>query len=200
MPLSSSATTSTPGAFKPRTVVRHNTVPWWAFLWPQGVRLALARGTDHRDLDHAGAVRGPPGLAPAYRGGPGLAYGPWAMALAQRPNVKVREWVLGFGLTPVGEGATVAVTSAPQVIFRPERFFIPAVFGPGIGVVDIKVGNRSQLANPGILPGSIFGENAVGVRLSCDTAQPAQDVTMLVKDLSGLGGTFVGAAVGTAVF
>jgi len=195
-----SAETSTSRQAKPARrptpirVVR--AVPWWLSFWPKSVQ------RQHTGGDHAGDVTGPPGAFPAYRGGQGLSGYGNDVLIADRPIMSDREWALGFGLTVIPEGATIAITSQPQVIFRGERLVIPstiAAFG-GIGVVDIKVGNRSQLLSSQIIPGQVFEEFAVGVRLSLDTAQIAQDVALVIKDLSGVGGTFTAAIVGTAMF
>jgi hypothetical protein len=189
-------------AHRPTQIRVARVVPWWLTFWPANVQRQHTGDIDHAgNLDHTGDVTGPPGAFPAYRGGSGLSgYGNDAQVI-ERPDTSTREWALGF-FAVIGEGATVAVTSQPQVLFRGERLVIPstiAAFG-GLAVVDIKVGNRSQLLSSQPIPAQVFEEFAVGVRLSLDTAQVAQDVTLLMKDLSGVGGTFTGALVGTAMF
>jgi hypothetical protein len=183
-------------AHRPTQVRVARVVPWWLSFWPADVQRQHTGG-----LDHVGDVLGPSAEMPAYGGGPGLTgYGNDAQVI-QRPLTGDREWALGFGLTVVPLGATIPVTSQPQVVFRGERLVIPstiAAFG-GIGVVDIKVGNRSQLLSSQPIPAQVFEEFAVGVRLSLDTAAVAQDVTIVIKDLSGEGGVFTAAIVGTVM-
>ena len=173
---------------RPQATV-HRPLPWWLSFWPPHVQAAHA--------SHVGDLVGPDGQAPAYGGGPGQAYGADAQ-VAQRPITSMRELALGYGFLFIAPGATTPYTERPQVLFRAERLVIPSLFAPALAVVDIKVGNRSQLVNSGQLPAEMFTEVAVGLRLSCDTAQVAQDVTVVLKDTFGAGGSFTFAVIGTA--
>jgi hypothetical protein len=140
-----------------------------------------------------------------------------------------------FGLSGVVEFSTtpspeLAIIGRPQVAFRGERLTIPSVMGaasapggtfaPGTDVtvraadfmiLDVLVGNSSQLASSGGIPGVVFSENAYGVALRVDTAQVAQDVAVRVSYVgplsiaslvSGAGPIVVpfrAAVIGTAV-
>ena len=125
----------------------------------------------------------------------------------------------------------MSITGRPQIPFRGERLTIPSVMGgatatqdtfvPGTDttvrasdfmILDVVVGNRSQLVSSGGVPGLVFSENAYGVALSVDTAQVAQDVVLRVSYagplstaslVSGTGPIVVpfrAAIIGTAVY
>lgn len=90
------------------------------------------------------------------------------------------------------------VVARPQIVFRGERLVIPAGLARFFNIVDIKVGNRSQLANSTAIPATTFVETAIGVRLALDTATVAQDVTLVVENLSRKTRAFRAAIIGTA--
>jgi hypothetical protein len=140
---------------------------------------------------------GPPPAAPAYSGGPGTAYG-GAAQVVERPLTDMREFPLGF-LQVAFPGTTEApVISRPQVVFRGERLVIPTLVAPFFNIIDIKVGNRSQLTNSTALPAQAFIETAVGMRLSMDTAAVAQDVALVVNNFNSFATTFQALIIGTA--
>jgi len=139
----------------------------------------------------------PPGDTPAYYGGPGAAYG-GKPRVVERPLTDIREFPLGFGPVPFPPGTEASVISRPQVVFRGERLVIPSTVAPFFSVIDIKVGNRSQLVNSVALPAQMFIETAVGIRLSMDTAAVAQDVALIVSNDTLMTTTFQAAIIGTA--
>jgi hypothetical protein len=139
-------------------------------------------------------------------GGPGAAYG-GSPYVKERELRDIREFSLGFKQTNILAFGTFNVTSRPQVIFRGERMVIPDSPAGGIGspmitdefdVLDLKVGNRSQLVEATSLPARAFAENAVGVRLALDTASIAQDVVIQVQEQLGASATFKAVIFGTA--
>lgn len=140
---------------------------------------------------------GPAPAMPAYSGGPGTAYGS-AAQVVERPLTDMREFPLGF--LQVGfPGTTEApVISRPQVVFRGERLVIPTGTAAFFNIIDIKVGNRSQLTNSTALPAQAFIETAVGMRLSMDTAAVAQDVAIVVNNFNAFATTFQAMIIGTA--
>ena len=77
-------------------------------------------------------------------------------------------------------GTTAQVTARPQgIAFRPERVIIGNV--PADWVVnDIKVGNESQLAQSGDLPGEMFSATTVDGFVTFRTVQSAMDFVMQV--------------------
>ena len=143
------------------------------------------------------ATTGPAPAAPAYAGGPGAAYG-GASQVVERPLTDIREFPLGFGPVLFPPGNEASVISRPQVVFRGERLVVPSTVSPFFSIIDIKVGNRSQLVNSVALPAQMFIETAVGIRLSFDTAAVAQDVALIVANGSAVATTFQAAIVGTA--
>ncbi len=92
------------------------------------------------------------------------------------------------------------VTSRPQThAFRPERIVIGGT--PKHWVVnDIKVGNRSQLAQSGDVPGEMFAFDAKDSGLRFDTVHTAMDFVILVTYIGPKEGgePFVCGAFGTA--
>lgn len=73
------------------------------------------------------------------------------------------------------------------VRWRPDRTLFIAVSprhfvldDPRFDVHDIRVGNRSQLAQPGALPGELFSSSAIGSFVSFDTLQTAMDFDVVV--------------------
>ncbi len=145
-----------------------------------------------------------PSSAGSY-GGPGAAYG-GTPHVKERELRDIREFSLGFKQTAIPAGGQFNVTSRPQVIFRGERLVIPDspawMGGPMItddfDLLDLKVGNRSQLVEATSLPARAFAENAVGVRLALDTASIAQDIVISVESNDTTSATFKAIIFGTA--
>ena len=114
---------------------------------------------------------------------------------------------MNTGTTSVPQSLTANITSRPQrVAFRPERVFVSAADIGGSGsaanwiVNDITIGNRSQFAQSGALPGDMFSNVAIDSFVTFETAQTAMDVTMIVTYQGATyGGTpFYGSIIGTA--
>jgi len=144
--------------------------------------------------------RGAPGpvVFAGYPGG-GVAYG-GAPAVVERPLRDIREYPLGFFQSGIGTcTGAIDVVSRPQIVFRGERLVIPSnTVAPFFSLIDVKVGNRSQLANSTALPAQTFAETAVGVRLALDTATVAQDIAVVVENISQDNQTFMATLIGTA--
>jgi hypothetical protein len=147
------------------------------------------------------------GADPAALGGGGPA--PAAYLREMDPPTMANRQVLPMntGTTPVPIASTAQITSRPQrVAFRPERVFVSAsdIGGGGSAanwiVNDITIGNRSQLAQSGALPGDMFSNVAIDSFVTFETAQTAMDVVMIVTYQGATeGGTpFYGAIIGTA--
>ena len=135
---------------------------------------------------------------PSFLPGGGVAYG-GRPVLVERPLRDIREYPLGFFQSGIGVcvGA-VDVVSRPQIVFRGERLVVPTGTASLFSLIDVKVGNRSQLANSTALPAQVFTETAVGVRLALDTAVVAQDIAITVENISSDNATFMAALIGTA--
>lgn len=121
-----------------------------------------------------------------------------AARLMQRGYDHARKFPLPLGSQTIGAGATVNVVGRPQIPFRVERLVTTGV--AGLLIDDVRVGNKSQLPQAGALPNEIFGFTAVAVALMGDTAAPAMDVTVVVRNPTGGGLVFAGAIIGAAAY
>lgn len=115
------------------------------------------------------------------------------------PTVR-RDWPLPLdsGIS-VPNGQTFTITIRPQMTFRVERLVIESDHAGDFLIQDVKVGNRSQFGAAGSIPARIFQENANGVRLRGDTAQPGIDISVTVFNKGGSDQRFSGAIIGAAV-
>jgi hypothetical protein len=103
-----------------------------------------------------------------------------------------------FGSDPVTPVGVVNVISHPQLAtFRGERLVIPESIALNFSLIDIKVGNKSQLVNSTALPAVIFVEGGVGMRLALDTATTAMDVALQIENNAPTPLPFMGALFGT---
>jgi len=109
-----------------------------------------------------------------------------------------REFPLGFFQSGIGVNiGAIDVVSRPQIHFLGERLLIPSNIAPFFSLIDIKVGNRSQLSNSTALPAQVFAENQVGVRLQLSPATVAQDIALVVENISMDKQTFMATLIGT---
>lgn len=148
------------------------------------------RGDDLLGEEILGAA--PRRLAPM----PGV---PGGQLKVREPN-RAREYPLGFdSVATIAAAASLAVSSRPQVVFRPDRLVIPASIAPNFTLTDIKIGKNSQLVGSSVLPAEVFSQTAVGVRLKLDTAQISQDIVLTVTNISGGAVRFMACLIGPAV-
>jgi len=131
----------------------------------------------------------------------------WLREMAPPDMANRQVLPMNTGTTPVPQNSTAQITSRPQrVAFRPERVFVSAsdVGGGGSAanwiINDITIGNRSQFAQSGALPGDMFATQAIDSFVTFETAQTAMDVVMIVTYQGATeGGTpFYGSIIGTA--
>lgn len=113
-----------------------------------------------------------------------VAYGS-NIGVAQRTADKPRLYPLGFTQLAVPASGSATITSRPQILFRPQRLVIPASLSANFVLTDIRVGKDSQLVQATELPAEIFTQVAVGVMMTLDTAQPATDVSLSVRNTDG---------------
>lgn len=126
--------------------------------------------------------------------------------VSEQPFRAGREWVIGFDpvvlparVAPALLGTSVLITTQPQVVFRGERLIIPSDIAGAVQVIDVKVGNRSQLGSGTSIPGRSFDERGVGVRMQMDTAQISQQIIIIAANNSGGDVTFTASIFGRAV-
>jgi len=113
---------------------------------------------------------------------------------------KARDYVLGLNSTAaINAGAPGTAVSFPQIVFRPERLVIPSDIAGQFLVNQIIVGKNPQQVSADPIPGRVFDERGVGVRLSMDTAQISQQITLNVTNIGGAPAIFRAAMIGPSV-
>lgn len=115
-----------------------------------------------------------------------------------------REQYLPINLTtgPTGTiagGAVVTVSTVLQKVFRCNRFILDSGVAGGYVINDIRVGVAPQLAAVGSLPGRMFVETAVNIKLHGDTGMPGQSLTVVAQNITGGALSFVAAFQGMVV-
>ena len=105
---------------------------------------------------------------------------------------------------PILPGQSVLITARPQAHeFKIDRFVISGVGTPGGAadwvVNDLRIGNISQLAQSGDLPGDLFATEAIDAFVSFGTIQPAMDVSVILTYIGPIeaGVPFFGSLGGT---
>lgn len=93
--------------------------------------------------------------------------------------------------TNILAGQSRNVTTRPQVRAKPYKLTISN--GDWWRILDLKIGNKSQFAASGALPGEVFAANATDGTLICDTAAISQDVILTVENRTGADHRFEGA-------
>ena len=101
------------------------------------------------------------------------------------PPVSEKMYTLAFNAVSFTSltGNALTATSRPQLAVRPERPVCivtrsAGAGGIGVSITDIKVGQRSQLANSGEIPAEMFAPTAFGVRQAYDPCGPGIDVSI----------------------
>jgi hypothetical protein len=113
---------------------------------------------------------------------------------------QARDYPLGFAsTTPVLAGAPGTAVSFPQIVFRGERLIVPSDIAGQFVLTQIIVGKNPQQVSADAIPCRVFDERGVGVRLSMDTAQISQQITLNVINIGGAPATFRAAIIGKAV-
>lgn len=124
---------------------------------------------------------------------------------------KRSEYVLGFDRTVVPGEEIRVVSKKPQAIFKIERIIIPHDIGVDFEVLDVKIGDRSQLratddqqgpigvtswANVVAIPAVVFSETASGVKLKTDTVGLDDEICITVRNLNPAQRDFTCAVLG----
>jgi hypothetical protein len=123
-----------------------------------------------------------------------------AVVTTQSKPTRAREYPIGFlSAAPVAAGASVQVISQPQIVFRPERIVVPSDIAGQFSIDQVIVGKNNQFVASQPIPGRVFAENGVGVRLQMDTAQISQNIVLAVTNIGGAPATFRAAIIGPAV-
>lgn len=123
-----------------------------------------------------------------------------AVLVNREERYKLREFPLGFDSEAnVAAGATVTVTTQPQIPFRVERLVVPSDLAGSFVVEELTVGKNPQLAAVVGVPARVFDERAVGVRLRGDTAQVSQNVSLRITNISGAPVRFRACVIGASL-
>jgi hypothetical protein len=120
-----------------------------------------------------------------------------AGAVVQTGLDRRRRYPLGFVPTVVNAATSALIPSAPQNLFRPERLVIPSDIAFDIGVVDIKVGNQSQLVQSVEVPGALFSEVAIDTNVTFDTAEVGNQVSVQARNKTLAAIEFTAGLIGT---
>lgn len=150
----------------------------------------------------------------------GLRNARWAKQLRKgapgAPAISEMMLPLGLGAATFtfGGSTTATLTAIPQLAYRGERIILSAFAtikdntvdaAALFEVVDIKVGQRSQLVSPQSIPASAFTPTAFGVRLAVDPAVPGIVISVTVRyigpalaedEQAVITGTILGRAAG----
>jgi hypothetical protein len=132
----------------------------------------------------------------AISAAPGTGGGPMEVPMVGNGP---REFPMGFGITPVANGANVIINAQPQVNFRPSRLVIPDAIAPSFMINDFKIGMRSQLVAPGSIPAQSFTQTAVGTAMALDTVNVGQFVTLDVTNVGAQPANFAASLFGTTL-
>jgi hypothetical protein len=129
-------------------------------------------------------------------------FSPTVFQVAQSRANAARRYQLNFVQNNVASGAQVTLQARPQVLFRPERLIVPSQIAPNFEIVDLLIGNRTQLVATANTSAEVFSEVAIGTGLLLDTAQPGIDVILVIQNVVGttedFRATFLGAVVSGA--
>lgn len=106
---------------------------------------------------------------------------------------------LGFGPVRLGPGETKRIEQVPQVAFKVTHLKVDRRTAKKFVVVDIKVGQNSQLATAAPIPATAFAYGKRGLPIEVQTAMVAQTVTLVVQNVSDNYAVFTAAMVGVGV-
>lgn len=120
---------------------------------------------------------------------------------------------LGFPVTSITNNTTADLTRNPQRPMMPKRLIIPssiagnaqtACVTSGLNnadksyaftVVDLKIGNASQLNASGELPALVFSEQATYIEQDMDPAFVGNNVTLSIRNVDGTNNHYFAAAL-----
>ena len=120
-----------------------------------------------------------------------------AGAVVQNPMDKRRRFPIGVTVTTVATGDTEVIPAAPQNLFRGERLVVPSDIAFDFGIVDIKVGNQSQLVQSVEVPAALFSEVAIDTHVTFDTAEVGNQISVSAHNKSGGDLDFTAGFIGT---
>jgi len=121
-----------------------------------------------------------------------------ASAVVNRPLNTKRRLPLGFVPTTVlAASPTASIPAAPQNLFKATRLCVPSDVAFDFGIIDVKVGNQSQLVQAVEVPAAMFTEVAQDTFVDFDTAEVGNQISIQVRNKAGVDVDFSGALMGT---
>jgi hypothetical protein len=114
-----------------------------------------------------------------------------------RPINRRRRYPSGFTAVTLLTLASGQSPSAPQNMFRIERFVAPSEVSSDATIDDIKVGNQSQLVQSLPLPATMFSEVAIDTNVWFDTSQIGNQVSVSLTNISLATQTFRFGMIGS---
>jgi hypothetical protein len=125
---------------------------------------------------------------------------PGSASSSDRPLRDMREYPLGFFQSGIGpRTGAIDVRSRPEIKFHGERLVVPSNQAEAFDLIDVKVANRSQLANSTSVPAEMFGETEECTYLGLDWAEIGQTIALVVENITSDHQTFQAALIGTAI-
>lgn len=122
--------------------------------------------------------------------------------LVRRANPSaVRNLTLGVdsGTTAVAAGASTTVTVNPVEPFRCTAFMVDPTIAPSFLITSILVGRKSQLVGTASISAATFSALNPLARVSWDTAQTSQPISIAITNNSGGALRFLATLFGDAV-
>lgn len=104
-----------------------------------------------------------------------------------------------LGLTsaaPVAAGAAATIISRPQRDFKVKRLGVSSDVAFFFDITDQKVGQDSQNVASGVIPASMFTEDAVSMFQDWDTANVGNEITIFVTNIDVADHPFRAGAIG----
>jgi len=111
---------------------------------------------------------------------PLIAYGEQTCPQCKRLGLKP----ISSAPTLIGPGEEFVFSTRPQDVFKPTQLIIAGENLEGLYILDIKIGNISQVSGNGSLPVPAFANKEISPPISIDCAQVSQDVSVRIKNAS----------------
>lgn len=124
---------------------------------------------------------------------------PGAVVVRDNPLNTRRRFPLGIVPTSVPALGAATIPAVPQDLFRTERLVIPSSIAFDFGLLDVKVGNTSQLVSGGEVPAALFSEVAIDTNVHFKTAAIGNQITLSVRNKTAGAIDFSAGMIGTTV-
>jgi hypothetical protein len=112
------------------------------------------------------------------------------------PDTRWRRGIAGIPPTAINPAVQATISLQPQWVFRIARLVAPSNIAQDFALLDLRVGQVSQLVTVGQIPMLVLSEVAINVFIHCDTAMVGNLISLDVVNISAVAGTFRGALLG----